>query len=344
MAPRIDILVPLPATVRLFFNLPFDWCGSMNIHYCPDSADPQRRARAYGGDLLILPPCSSTLALVDFARELIEEAFSPLDPRQAHENLEVSKAVDALVRLKPYFIHHPRTRTLLQRVLLDVGCNPDQTYQDVPRLRVAYPKDYLTSGIAYAHHPHRDTWYSAPSCQLNWWMPLYDFEAEQGLAFHPQYFDRPIVNSSAEFNYYRWNAEGRKNAGQHVKSDTRKQPQAGEPLELSPDVRLVVPTGGVILFSAQHLHSTVANETCLARWSIDFRTVNLEDLIHRRGAAAVDAACTGTSIRDFRRVHDFEPMPERAVTMYDDAPEVDGVPVYQPVDDKNLKHQRAETR
>lgn len=313
----------------------------MDICFNSGHGDADRRARAYRGDLLVLPPCAATLALVGFARSLIEAAFEPHDPRRAHEDLEVMTAVDTLTRLKPHFIHHPETRTLLQRILLDLDCDPDQTYQDVPRIRVAYPKDYLTTGIAYAHHAHRDTWYSAPPCQLNWWMPIYDFEAEQGMAFHPRYWGQVIKNGSSAFNYYRWNAEGRKNAGQHVKSDTRVQPHAEQPLELAPEVRLVVPAGGIILFSADQLHSTVPNETRIARWSVDFRTVNLEDLANRRGAAAADAASTGTSLRDFRRVRDFETMPERIVEMYDSGESGDGVSVFLPGESASSREKAA---
>ncbi len=302
----------------------------MDISFNPAGGDEGRRLRAYQGELTILPPSSASCALVEFARDQIEAAFAPRHPQHAHGELAVTETVEILTRLKPHFIHDPGTRSRLQRLFVDVGCDPHQTFQDVPRLRVAYPADYLTTGIAYAHHPHRDTWFSAPPCQLNWWMPIYDFDASQGMAFHPRYWGTPIKNSSADFNYYRWNADGRKNAGQHVKSDTRVQPRAEEPLELEPGVRLVVPAGGIILFSAAHLHSTVRNETSLARWSIDFRTVNVDDLANRRGPLTSDSACTGTSLRDFRRVADFEPMLGEIVAMYDDAPVSEGVAVFAP--------------
>src|SRR5258708_6671524 len=108
--------------------------------YCDGAFnDPHCRNRAYKGDLFIFPPRPSTLALVHFARDLIESAFSPRHPQHAHESLEVSEAVEILTNLNPDFIHPPKTRTLLQRLLLDLGCDPGQTYQDVPRLRVAYP-------------------------------------------------------------------------------------------------------------------------------------------------------------------------------------------------------------
>jgi len=308
----------------------------MNVTFCPGCSESERRRALYQGELVIFPPCPSTLELASFARGLIEEAFSPWHPQHAHQHIDVSKAVEILVRLKPHFIHHPRTKELLQHVLLDHGCDPDQTYQDVPRLRVAYPKDYLTTGIAYAHHPHRDTWYSAPPCQLNWWMPLYDFEAEQGMAFHPAYWDQSVENDSASFDYYRWNAEGRRNAGQHVGKDTRVQPHATKPLMLTPEVRAVVPTGGIILFSGDQLHSTVPNQTPVARWSVDFRTVNLEDLAFRRGAPARDAACTGTSVRDFRRARDLQPMPEKVLAVYETGTPENGAAVFKP---DQLAHQ-----
>ena len=95
-------------------------------------------------------------------------------------------------------------------------------------------------------------------------------------------------------------------------------------------IRLVVPPGSVILFSGDQLHSTVRNETALTRWSIDFRTVDLGDVLARRGAPARDVACTGTSLRDFRRTDDFEPMPAEAVALYDDGSSSEGMAVFAP--------------
>jgi hypothetical protein len=304
--------------------------GTMDISFNLADGDEGRRNRALQGELMVLPPSSASRALVELAREQIEAAFAPRHPRHAHTELEVAKSVEILARLKPQFIHDPQTNELLQALLVEMECDPQRTFQDVPRLRVAYPASYLTTGIAYAHHPHRDTWYSAPPCQLNWWMPIYDFDASQGMAFHPRYWGVQTNNSSADFNYYRWNADGRKNAAQHVKSDTRVQPQAKETLELEPSVRLVVPTGGIIVFSAAQLHSTVRNETPLARWSIDFRTVHLDDLANRRGSSTADSASTGTSLRDFRRVADLGPMPQDIVAMYENSSVSEGVAAFKP--------------
>ena len=84
-------------------------------------------------------------------------------------------------------------------------------------MRSAYPSHFLTSGIAYAFHPHRDTWYSAPMCQLNWWLPIYPIEPDNAMGFYPRYFSEAIANSSQTYNYYEWNANNRASAAQHVK-------------------------------------------------------------------------------------------------------------------------------
>jgi len=73
-------------------------------------------------------------------------------------------------------------------------------------MRTSTAQGYLTTGIAYAFHPHRDTWYSAPFYQLNWWLPIYPITADNGLAFHPRYWYTPVKNGSGVYNCAEWNA------------------------------------------------------------------------------------------------------------------------------------------
>lgn len=289
----------------------------ITVWYDAPFSDAARRQHLYDGDLLVYLPSPATRALCDFAREMVEAAFAPHDPRRVHEVLPVEACVAILAELKPRFIHHPRSKALLQQILTEFGCDPETTYFDVPRLRSAMPRDYLAAGIAYAFHPHRDTWYSAPQCQLNWWLPVYEIGADNCLAFHPRYWHRGVCNSSRGYNYHRWNAESRRQAAQHIRTDTRVQPRAEEPMELEPDLRLICPPGGLILFSGAQMHSTVPNISGVARYSIDFRTVDLDDAMMRRGAPNVDSACTGTTMRDYLRVRDLTQLPAAVIAQYD---------------------------
>ena len=303
----------------------------MNTVYVDSNVNDEiRRQRLYTGQLFVISPRPSTIALCEFAQRMIVEAFGSVDPREAQYHMPVEKYVAIVGPLKPQFIHNPETKKLLRELVADCGCDLNETYIDVPRLRMVTSDGYLTSGVGYAHHPHRDTWYSAPMAQLNWWLPIYGIESESSMAFHPAYWSKGVQNGSSEFNYYVWNSEGRKNAAQHIKADTRKQPKPQEEIELNPQIRLIVPPGGVIVFSAAQVHSTVPNTSGRARYSIDFRTVNLADL--RAGSAApnVDSHPVGTSLRDFVRGTDGAPMPEEVVQKYDNAPAAEGVLVYRP--------------
>lgn len=292
--------------------------------------DEIRRQRLYRGELFVFSPRPSALALIEFAGNMIQEAFGSRDPLTAQHEMPVEQYVAVVAPLKPAFIHHPETMKLLRSVVQELGCGLEDTYVDVPRLRMVTSDAYLTSGVGYAHHLHRDTWYSAPMAQLNWWIPIYDFESESSMAFHPRYWNQAVENGSSEFNYYEWNSQGRKQAAQHIKTDTRKQPKATHDLQLDPQVRMVCPPGGTILFSAAQMHSTVPNTSGKTRYSIDFRTVNIRDLASGSGAPNLDSSPTGTSLRDFVRASDFAAMPEEIVQRYDTGPRVAGELVFNP--------------
>ncbi len=304
----------------------------MNTVYLDSAAgDDLRRERLYAGQLFVFSPRESSLALTEHARTMIEKAFGDIDPRKAQYEMPVERYVEICAPLKPAFIHNDRTKELVRGVIEDFGCDLEDIYQDVPRLRMVTSDGYLTSGVGYAHHPHRDTWYAAPMAQLNWWLPIYDIETENSMAFHPKYWDTPVKNGSAEFNYYEWNSVGRASAAKQIKADTRKQPKPEEPMELDPQIRCVVPAGGIVLFSAAQMHSTVPNTAGIARYSIDFRTVSRSDLENGRSAPNIDSEPRGTSLRDFVRCSDRTQLPDEVIAEYDDeAAAAEGTLVYQP--------------
>src|SRR3954453_6840971 len=289
------------------------------VYFNADVPDDLRRRRLYDGQLFVYTASESTRALGRFARELTEKAFAPHDPRDAQHYLPVEKYVAVLAELKPKFINHPESKRLVQEIIAEFGCNPEKTYFDVPRLRTACSGDYLTSGIAYAFKPHRDTWYSPPMCQLNWWLPIYPIESENAMAFHVKYWNTPLRNSSHEFNYQDWVEGGRREAANHVGKDNRRQSEALEPVEIDPQLRVVSEPDGLLIFSGAHMHSTVPNTSGRTRLSIDFRTVHTDDLAARRGAPNLDSNCTGTTIGDYLRGTDLSHVPAEMAALYGDA-------------------------
>lgn len=295
--------------------------SEVNIFIDSTMGDDDRRKHLYRGAIFLHAPSESSLKLSQLARDLVEEAFTPMDPRKIQDAMPPERVAEILSVVKPKFIHHPKAKTYIQEMLVELGCSLEKTYFDVPRLRTAFPGDYLKTGIAYAFHPHRDTWYSAPFNQINWWMPVYPINSENCMALHPRYWSEPIRNGSSNYNYHRWNLESRFSAAQQVKTDTRVQPRPEEPVELDPQFRLICEPGAAYQFSAAQLHSTVPNTSDLTRYSIDFRTVHLDDVYSRTGAANIDSACTGTSMGDFLKGTDFSRLPAEALALYHDGTE-----------------------
>jgi hypothetical protein len=287
------------------------------IYVDSPASDDIRRERLYDGDLFVYGPQPSTRALCELGRQMAEEAFAPRDPETAQEEMEVEEYAALLADLKPRFIHDPESKRLIQEMLTDLGCDPEKVYFDVPRMRTSTSHGYLTSGIAYAFHPHRDTWYSAPQSQFNWWLPIYPITADNGVAFHPRYWYTPVKNSSRTYNYAVWNATSRKEAAKHVKSDTRVQPKPEEELELDPQIRPICEPGGLIIFSAAQMHSSVPNTSGRTRFSIDFRTVHIDDVAEHRGAPNIDSECTGTTMGDYLRISDLAHVSDELIEEYD---------------------------
>lgn len=300
------------------------------VYYDPPFSDQRRRELLFQGQLIVYSPRQSTLAFIEFARKLIEHAFAPLHPETAQYELSVEQYADLLIKLKPDFIHHEESKRLMRDIFVEMGCDLEKTYFDVPKMRSSTSDNFLTTGIAYAWHPHRDTWYSAPPCQINWWIPIYDIRSDNAMAFHPAYWGRPVRNSSKGYNYYQWNQQHRgAQVAQYLKEDPRPLPRATEPIELDPQIRLIVPAGGIILFSGAQMHSSVPNTSGKTRFSIDFRVVHEDDVAGKQGAPKVDEECTGTTMRDYLRATDLSHLSDALVALYDDETGVSGSLLYQ---------------
>ena len=297
----------------------------------PDT-DEERRRQLYSGAIQYAEATDASRAFVDHAWDLIREAFDPIAPQTAQDELPVEKFVEIVAALKPRFTHSPTAKTLLANLIAAYGCDTELTYFDLPKLRIVSHSGYLTAGVGYAYKEHRDVWYSCPPCQNNWWIPMSQITPDSALAFFPRYWEKPARNSSSDFDAFDWNAKGRASAATHVKSDNRNHPTVADKLDLGDDLRVIGGPASVLIFSAGQLHATVPNTSGRTRFSIDFRTAHIDDLRARAGAKLVDAASTGTTIYDFARASDLAPVPQDVVSLYDaDAgKDVDRVLIFEP--------------
>ena len=286
----------------------------------------------YRGRLTVLPASPAGEELCAWAAQLVKEAFDPLDPLTAQHELSVDEFVEIVAPLKPRFIHHPNTRVLQKKYLQELGFDQNRIYLDVPRMRVVTSDNYLKSGVGHAQPPHRDTWWSAPFQQIQFWMPLFPMSRGSSMEFYPHYVETAVPNTSKNFNIYKWNATGRKNAAKHRRGeDKRGIPMPLGPLQHPGACQIVLPVGGAVIFSANQLHATTENVTGLTRFSLDFRIVDIEHVKNGIGARNVDSDATGTALRDFKRLCDDALIHEDVVKEYDTGTlEDEGVLVFDP--------------
>lgn len=274
------------------------------IYFDSSAKDAVRRQHVYNGQLFVFSPRPSVIALRQLACDLIEATFGSPIPPKIEDSLPVEDFLAAEASLKQQIMHHPQTKQLAQSILQEFGCDLNKTYFDLPQLRIMPYRGYLPNGEGLFHDPHRDTWYAAPQCLINWWIPLYDIESESALAFHPLYWKQGVNNDSNQFNQ-----------GQDYKINFREAefPHPIEKVAIEPEVRVVCPAAGIILFSGAQMHSAVPNTSGLTRYSLDLRTVHYDDIVTGRGAPNVDSHSTDALVTAFMRATDFTHFPDDVI-------------------------------
>lgn len=280
----------------------------MNTVYFDSSvSDSVRRQRLYNGQLFVFSPRSSVIALRQLACQLIESDFGSPIPATVENSLSVEDFLAAEFSLKQEIMHHPQMKKLIQSMLQEFECDLDKTYFDLPQLRIVPYRGYLPNNEGMFHNPHRDTWYAAPQCLINWWIPLYNFESESALAFHPLYWEQAVNNNSSQFNQ-----------GQDYKVQfrTTEIPHPSEKIAIEPEVRIVLPSSGTILFSGAQMHSAVPNTSGLTRYSLDLRTVHYDDVMAGVGAPNIDSHSCFKLLEKFIQAKDLKPFSRNLAKSY----------------------------
>jgi len=302
-----------------------------NVHIDPSFDDEERRRRLFAGDVIVYTQIPEVQAFAAFTRDLVNDALGPDEPTSVHTRRSPEELADLLIDFKPKFIHHPESIAHVRRIVTALGARAGEVYADVPKLRTAFPQGGLSTGIAYAFQPHRDTWYAAPRQQVNWWMPVWPVAENNIMEFFPRWFGREIPNNSGDYDYYVANAWRGRIKDFSGGKDTRVHPAPNGPLDADePRITVVPPVGGIMLFSGDQLHASLPNTSAATRYSIDFRTVHLNDVRDGTGAPCADVRCVGTAMRDFRRLSDRAEFTEKEVAPYDTPGTNGGVKVFVP--------------
>ncbi|WP_433292256.1 hypothetical protein ACQPZQ_04295 [Pseudonocardia sp. CA-142604] len=271
-------------------------------------ADDRRRESLFSGDFYLYTGLPGAAALVKHAEDLIAETFGDLDPERAQFEMSVEEFISRVGPLKSEFTNGQRTKELCQQFAVDFGVDPDRTYFDIPRLRVIPAENYLTAGVSYNYKAHRDMWYGHPQQLVNYWTPVFPVVGDNVMSMYTDYFDKPVKNGSNQYDYDEWVAKHRHAAAEKTTTDDRPHPLPLEEIESRGEIRIAGGAGDVMMFSSNHLHASAPNLSGVTRFSYDLRTINIDDVRAARGPRNVDSGATGTTLGDFLRVSDLEPL------------------------------------
>ncbi|MCA9135863.1 MAG: hypothetical protein KDB00_03865 [Planctomycetales bacterium] len=260
--------------------------------------DADFRSLLYSGVVLRIPPSDASMRMQGRCFRRICEVLGD-DPRNASRRMDGKQFFEKAGALRREFYQSDVCRAAIGDLLRLTGCDVGDHFCDPTRLRVVIEGGHHNPAAAPVYYAHRDTWYSNPQCQITWWMPLHAVSKSETFSFLPDYFDEPVGNDSAGFDYGQWTSKGTdlKIGWQDAEAGRRElYPQLREDLPPHRRIAFEAQPGEVIVFSGQHLHQTVPIEEGETRFSLDFRTVCLSDHRSGLGPVNVDNRSTGDAL------------------------------------------------
>ena len=258
--------------------------------------DESRGALVFAGDLLVFKDVVALHELCGVAEELIADE---LGPERADETVRAEE-------LQQRFRNDERTTRLFAAALASVGVDLERSYWDRLHLRVQPAQDHVAGRGPGTLGVHRDTWASNVYAQTNWWTPIRPLSEERTIAIYPGYWEQPISNSSADWDLEVVRAQAR---GELRSPRMPLVPEPSERVDRSSELRIVPEPGDLLCFSGAHLHASIPNTSRETRFSVEVRTVLLDDILGRRAAPNLDGKAPHVPIEWFRRITDAAPFP-----------------------------------
>lgn len=269
--------------------------------------------RIYAGQIIRLTDLPSMAALAEQARAFLEDALNPWPPQQIHRYLSHREQTERFSKCQNGFAGSAQIQQQWREVVESLGIAPDSLACDRLHLRFQphrepeqlMPRARATATIAF----HRDTWGSNIYAQTNWWAPIYPITAGRTFALYPGLWQRPLLNSSADFDMRAILQRSHRDGRNAVDAD-EAIPHLLEAIAPQDGVAVDIAPGELIAFSGAHAHAGVGNSTGLTRLSFETRSVLIADLMAGLGATNVDGHAPWQTTGLFRRMSDAKRLNE----------------------------------
>lgn len=253
-------------------------------------------AAIFSGLILFFEQLAAMTAVVRESQALLRAAFDPHPPESAHELMSAHEHEARFKEAEQTFRASVAIKEQIYDAIGAAGAHLPDTFCDRLRLR-ASPPHQGRAGRAFhssSTPPHRDSWGSAILCQINWWFPVFPLHEDRSLAIYPAHWATAVENDADGWN---WRLAGKD-------PNTQRLPSVVGDIDRRDEIRVLITPGTLAVFSGAHLHAGEMNTTPLTRFSVETRTVNLEDLKAGRGASNVDGVGKRRRYEWFTRMTD----------------------------------------
>ena len=264
-----------------------------------DAQPPLDRGRLFRGEIVAFRRMPAMAALAERARAMVCAAFAPHAPPDAQASLDRTEFLTRAGDLRRSFMRDVEVRAAFRAVIEGLGLDPGSTCSDRLILRLQPSGDTHRGRRVRDLPAHRDTWGSNVMAQINLWGPVFPVEAGATMVIWPALFERPVLNTSAEWDLERL----RESPGRYP-----LLPECKAPLDDASAVPVLIEPGDLLCLSGAHLHASRPNRTGRTRVSVDSRIVDRGDVRAGRGAPNVDGRAPRVGLEWFRGVADGEPL------------------------------------
>ncbi|MDX1960773.1 MAG: hypothetical protein SFU98_19530 [Leptospiraceae bacterium] len=233
--------------------------------------------KIYSGCIVQFSKRQNSKLLVDYTQNLLNAIFKTPTPEFSESKLSYELHYEKIFEIRKLILSDITISYLLEELLKELGLNNTDWNFDSLRLRAITTYGHKLDKAKPAYYIHRDTWYSNPESQINFWIPISPINKNNSFTFYTRYFNEAIQNDSYLFNHKEFNDQG---GFQNLKGAIQKTyPRAiGEvqPPKLIPELN----SQEILAFSAHHLHGTNHNQTDRTRFSLDFRIFPKEKILN----------------------------------------------------------------
>jgi len=266
-----------------------------------------RNQQVFNGQLLVFRQVPAMLELIAYTDQLLRQHLNDRDPISAQRVLTPQQYLQLMGEAQYHFRTSDAPKRLFFAALKQVGVDANLTYWDHFPLRVVPCDSSHDGGLRAGINHHRDTWGSNIQAQVNWWAPVYPITADRTITFYPDYWHRPIANTTATWSFRDY-LNKRRHTPKERAVDYPSAPQPSEVVNESGAVQIVIEPGDLLCFSSAHMHASTPNTSDATRFSIEMRTINIDDILANRGAPNIDNAGTPAMYDWFRRISDGAPL------------------------------------